>query len=227
MPPSSLTFAAELRMDQSEMWSLVASIVSVILGAGAVALSVYFFVVGRNTEKLVSTSLTKIEAQADVLQRITGRQMDRLTKYVTEDRIRPTDPAVTELLTVVLQAAKPLASSLPQDPARVQENPALRAEIVSLYIALYYYTALTNYWSQLFLPPANEFSDQNPFDAPAKKSVDQSATDFTFIAGLLAKVDANELAASPLSYLLKEAMEQWRDQVKPAADVFIARERAE
>ena len=68
-------------MPSAELWSIVASIVSVVLGFLAIAMSVYFFVVGRKTEREVSNSLIKIETQADMLQKLSGRQMDRLTGY--------------------------------------------------------------------------------------------------------------------------------------------------
>ena len=67
-----------------EIWSIVSSIVSVILGFFAIVISLWFFMVSRKTEKDVSNALAEIKTQADMLQKISGKQLDRLTKYVTE-----------------------------------------------------------------------------------------------------------------------------------------------
>lgn len=85
-------------MSTAEVWSVVSSIVSVILAVFAIGLSIYFFVETKNTEQRVTNSLAKIEAQAEGLQKLNAKWMDRLTRYVTEDRPAPTDPAVHNVL---------------------------------------------------------------------------------------------------------------------------------
>ena len=99
-------------MSAGELWSIVSSIVSIILAIVAIGLAVYFFVVGRNTETRVGSSLTKIETQAEMLQRLTGRQLDRLTKFVTEDKRPADDSRLTEFLALVMQVAKPLTEGV-------------------------------------------------------------------------------------------------------------------
>lgn len=211
-----------MQISPVEMWSIVSSIVSVILGILAIGLSVYFFVQGRSTEQGVSNSLTKIETQAEMLQKITGRQMDRLTKYVTEER--PAEPHMTQTLIALLELAKPLTANLQQTSGSV-DSEKLVTELVTCYIGLYYYTAQTNYWAQWYLPPITEFDETNQFHTLTKTVVDQSAADFNYMAKLLASVDVKRLEASPVAHLLREAKDVWRVAVRGSADVYIAREK--
>jgi len=212
-------------MTAAEFWSLVSSIVSTILGIGAIALSLYFFVASKRTEREVATALTKIETQTEMLQKLTGKQLDRLTRFVTTERQDPTSE-VTRLLLSFTALTKPLSASIP--PAEPSANADdLRAELLTCYIAIYYYAAITNFWSQLYLPAAADFDDTNEFHMLTKRAVDMSAVDFTYMAGILAKCDQRALAVSPLAHLPAEAKDQWRHSVRPAADVFIAREKGD
>lgn len=212
-------------MTSAELWSLVSSIVSTILGVGAVALSLYFFVASKRTEKEVASALTKIQTQTEMLQKLTGKQLDRLTRFVTTERQDPTTE-VTRLFLTFTEAIKPLSASIP--PAEAGANAdQLRAELLTCYIAMYYYAAITNFWSQLHLPAAAEFDETNEFHMMTKRAVDMSATDFDYMAGILGRCDERALTGSPLAHLLAEAKDQWRQWVRAAADVFIAREKAD
>jgi hypothetical protein len=86
-----------------ELWSLIASVVSVALGILAFTVSIYFFVQSRKSEAAVANNaLVKIETQTEILQRITARQTDRLTKYVTGlQPQRGEDPHLEKLIAVL------------------------------------------------------------------------------------------------------------------------------
>ena len=71
---------------ESQIINVTAAIVSIILGILAIVLSLWFYRQTKDTEKEVSRSLSKIETQAEMLQKITGKQLDRLTKFVTAPR---------------------------------------------------------------------------------------------------------------------------------------------
>jgi len=45
----------------SDVWSIISSVVSIILGILAIFLSLYFFMASKKSEKEVSMSLVKIE----------------------------------------------------------------------------------------------------------------------------------------------------------------------
>lgn len=67
-----------------EAINLASSIASIILAVIAIGMSVYFYTQSKNTETKVESSLESIKAQTDTLQKLTGKWMDRLTKYVTD-----------------------------------------------------------------------------------------------------------------------------------------------
>lgn len=210
-------------MTAAEFWSLVSSIVSTILAIGAIALSLYFFVASKRTEREAAAALMKIETQTEMLQKLTGKQLDRLTRFVTTERQDPTTE-VTRLLLSFTELTKPLSASIP--PIEASANVGeLQAELRTCYIAIYYYAAISNFWSQLYLPAASEFDDTNEFHRMTRQSVDMSATDFNYLAGILARCNQQALAVSPLAHLLTETKDRWRHSVRPAADVFIVREK--
>jgi hypothetical protein len=202
-----------------ETWSIISSVVSVILAFFAVAISIWFFLVGRNTEKDVSNSLTEIKTQTEMLQKISGKQLDRLTKYVTEPKNVSQSESFNEILKVVAQIPISLSSTFQQN-SNSADTAVLRAELISCYIALYFYTAQTNFWSHINLPDAGDFDAENHFDATCKRITDMSSTDFAYMANILVKFDAGELSSNPLNHLLEETKENWRNFVLNTAQVY-------
>src|SRR5438034_553609 len=115
-------------MSAGEAWSLVASVVSVIVGVFAVALAVAFYLAGRGTEQRVGSSLTKIETQTEMLQKITGKQLDRLTRFATDrPDVEQTKPA--ELVLALIQIAEPLVRILQPATTGTENTQALKAEL--------------------------------------------------------------------------------------------------
>ena len=211
-------------MSPGESWSVVASIVSIILAVVAIGLAVFFFVVGRNTEIRVGASLSKIETQAEMLQKLTGRQLERLTRFVTEDR-RPTDdPKVAEFMNTFMELAKPHAASLGNVDAG-GDVVQLRAQLLNTYVLTYYYVAVSNYWAQFLLPDADEYEAKNDFHVLARRMVDQSATDFAALAQWLSQLSKTELSRLPAARFLEETEQFWKGEVKSVSDVYIEREK--
>ncbi len=213
-------------MGLGEVWSIVSSVVSVILAVLAIALSIYFFVQAKRSEQNVETSLAKIEAQADALQRINAKWMDRLTRYVTQEREASRDPAVPQLIQILAQIPNTLTATLTRNPENTSQDQLVN-ELYAAHIAIYFYTAQTNYWSQYYLPNAAEFDADDPFHASVKRVVDVSCADFEYIAGLLEKCDRAKLSQNRLVHLLNETQGTWRNHVKATADVFVERERGD
>jgi hypothetical protein len=210
-------------MSAVELWSIVASIVSVILGFFAIFLSVYFFVQSRTTEKGVSNSLVKIETQAESLQKLTSRYLDRLTRYVTEEKSQAMNDSVPALVAILAQLPQTITTTLLQITPR-DKTDELTTEIYSCYITLYFYIAQTNYWSQFYLPTAAEFDEENRFHTLVRRIVDMSAADFEVIANILSKCEQPRLQTNKLVHLLNEMKEFWRTHVKTTAQVFIRQE---
>lgn len=204
----------------AELWSIVASVTSVLLALLAIGLSVYFFVINGKTEKEVSNSLTKIETQADLLSKITGRQLDRLTKFVTQPKSQ-SDP-LEEMIKVITELPRNLTSSLHslQQYPTSANNDQLLNELVTCYIGLYFYCAQANFWSQLNIPAEEEFDETNVVQNTARRIVNLSATDFDYVAKMLIKVDTARLQNSPVAHLLSETKQSWKDLVLNTKGVF-------
>lgn len=202
-----------------ETWSIISSIVSVVLAFFAIAISIWFFIVSRNTEKDVSNSLTQVKTQTEMLQKISGKQLDRLTKYVTEPKTIDQSESFNEILKVVAQIPISLSSTFQQSGSS-NDTLALRAELISCYIALYFYTAQTNFWSHINLPDAADFDSENHFDATCKRITDMSSTDFEAMAGILGKFSSSELRENSLNHLLEETKDEWRNLVLNTSQVY-------
>lgn len=206
-------------MPQAELWSLVASGVSVALGLMAIALSLYFFVSSKNVEKATSNSLVKIENQADMLARLTSRQLDRLTRYVTQQH--PT--ALEESSHVVELMSQYVAVQLKQFSTG-EDKEKLLNELVSCYIAVYFYTGHTNFWAQGYLPVPSLYDPTNPSQAAASRVVDASYADFLHMQKIFAGIDPKRLSENFLFRLFQET-EGWKSLIRPAAEVFVLRQQ--
>lgn len=64
--------------------SIVTGIVSLIIGGLAIWLSVFFYNQSKNSEANVKITLAEIKIQAEVMHKVSGRLMERFTKYVTD-----------------------------------------------------------------------------------------------------------------------------------------------
>jgi hypothetical protein len=62
------------------------------------------------------------------------------------------------------------------------------------YIAIYYYTALTNFWAQTNVPEASAFDEANEFHQLTRRVVDGSFQDFGNMERLLGQCDQQRLA---------------------------------
>ena len=127
-------------MLDSNTISLIASATSIILALLAIILSVWFFVLSKKTEKESSNSLTKIETQADSLQKLTGRWMDRLTKYVTTDKPSPFEPAINTMFLQLPQAIIQFMSQTQISQSKTGITLTTEQYHISA-ISLYFYSA--------------------------------------------------------------------------------------
>jgi hypothetical protein len=76
--------------------NLTSSLASLLLSIIAIWLSLYFFIQSKNTEKNVNEALTEIKTHTGTLERLTGKWMERLTRFVTSPQ--PMDAAAEKLL---------------------------------------------------------------------------------------------------------------------------------
>jgi len=214
-------YPRRLRSRIMEIASLIASIVSIIitilLGVLAIWLSLYFYKQTKNTETAVEKSLTRIETQTEALQKLTAKWMDRYTKFFTTPK--EPDPAHLASLDAIRQIQISIASQLPNN----QAMEAMGNEILTAYIAIYFYAGVANVASQGYLPKPE---DLEPDNLP-KFLVDKSKQDFDMIEGILENVDPARLRANSLNFLLTAALTQWKPQVKDAATLYAEAAAAE
>ena len=208
---------ADMEYISFDPWNLMSSVVSVVLGVVAIFLSLYFFVQSRNVQENVRTALAEIKAQTGVLQKITSRQLDRLTKFVTE---RPDQRQ--QQLDRLLAGAEQASSILREDLKRQKNiNKELVSETINCYITLYFYMALMNYWSQGHLPPPDQFDEQNRSHTQARSVVDASAETFFLVEEtLVSEATPEQLQASPVAVLLNKAQQTWQPFVRTSKQIF-------
>jgi hypothetical protein len=201
--------------------SILSGVFSISISVIAMVLSIIFYFASRKTESNVSVSLTKIEAQTEALQKLSGRQIDKLMKHAFEGTAQlSNNDAMMQLMSTMSQIPLTITTILKQ-PTENRDND----ESILLYSALYFYTAQTNYWSQFYLPKANEFDPENENHAHTKRIVDLSHEDFTKVANWLSECDPNKLINNPLYSYLEVTRDTWQHSVKTSSEVFVANSR--
>lgn len=211
-------------MNAVEIFSIAGSIASIVLAVVAVALSVFFFSQSKNTESSVRESLADIKTQTDSLQKLTGRWMDRLTKYVTTPKSESVESS-QELKELLKELPENIANQLGSPPQT--NDPALVAELISLYIALYYYAGVANIFAQFSLPPLHKYDESPDFAALVTRVVDESAGDFAAMANLLATTDQEVLKQSKLFHLAEIGKNTYRDRVATSTQAYAKRAEEE
>jgi len=177
-----------------EIASIVASIVSLILGGVAIWLSLYFYTQAKNTERNVQVALEGIRTQTEALQALNARTLDRLTKYVTTPRDEPNQ--TFQILYAAIRDLPEMALRLrPPGPQAIDETT--RRELLSAYIALWNYTATSNIWAGFHLPRAEDFNAEDSFHTLVKYVVDRSAADFSYMTGIIQGVRIEDIRACP------------------------------
>jgi hypothetical protein len=222
-------------MSWLDVFNLISSLVSIILGlvsigvAGvAIWFAFYVYDKGRTTDQSITNSLSKIEAQADALQKLTTKWMDRLTRYVTTDRPPgPLDESLSGLITALTQLPEAITAitlkiSQPQTNAPPEH---LIDGVIYGYIAMYYYTALTNFWAQANLPDASTFDPNSEFHQLMRRSIDGSCQDFRHIEQLLGQLDRQRLERNSAYPKYLETRDMWHQFVRSFADALVQRNK--
>jgi hypothetical protein len=210
-------------MSGIDVLNVSVGVISLVLGGFAIWLSVYFFMKAKDSEKEAAMTLEAIRVQTDALQKLTGRWMDRLTRYATEPR--PADEGLMMLVNTMANLPTTILTHLRVHTATeaAPSNEALIAEMVDCYIALYYYIAIANVSTQPILPNNDVFDNAVPEHVGIRRVVDQTSTDFDYIARILAGVNESRLKASRVRHLLDEAKVSWRPLVRNADGVWESR----
>ena len=126
--------------------------------------------------------------------------------------------AMADLPTTILSHLELRAGTKPQAESP-QHDPVLVADLISCYIALYYYTALANITAQHHLPSKKDFDANDETHIFTQQVVDMSAADFAYMEPIIRGVDQSWLNASQYKYLLEEAT-VLRPHVRDSAATF-------
>ncbi len=195
-----------------DVLNIAVGLTSLVLGGFAIFLSVYFYTKAKDTEKDTAKTLEGIKAQTETLQRLTGRWMDRFTRYATEPH--PADEGLMMLASAMADLPTTILTHLRLQAPTTTSNEPLISELVSCYILLYFYTAVANVMGQALLPGPDNFDPSIPEHANIKRIIDRSFTDFATIADIITRVDASRLDANYYRNLLLEAQGLWRPLIR-------------
>lgn len=212
-------------MNWLDVFSVISNSISAVLGVVAIWLSWAFYRETKSTEMQVTSSLAKIETQTQALQKLSAKWLDRLTDYITTERSNPLDQSMPQIIEVLTQLPQIVLTSVRQ-PTSDQSRDDLVRQLLQAYIALYYYTALTNYWTQTHLPDRDEFRPDVPFHTLLMRIVDSSSSDFSQVAKTLAQADQSILTNLPNVAVLEETRDLWRHEVQSTKEVYAARAAA-
>lgn len=72
------------RMDALTVINTAVGLMSMVLGGLAIWLALHFYTKSKDTERQIAVTLEGIKAQSDVLQKLTGRWMDRFMRHATD-----------------------------------------------------------------------------------------------------------------------------------------------
>jgi hypothetical protein len=161
--------------------------------------SLYFFRLSKDTERNVAISLSKIEAQVQALESLTGRWMDRFTRHATRE-LKP--DTVTLTLIEKLEGFRQPQQQLPQE--LIQQVSSTRQEAVDMTIAAAFYAALTNFNAQWWVPAPEMFDEKNTTHSLGVRHTDQSYADCQLLMKTLFSLPPDAVQHSRVKHLYDE-----------------------
>jgi len=214
--PSSST----ITLSAFDWVTLVGAIASLILAVIAIWLAIHFFVNSKRSENEVSNLLSKLEAQTQILAKVTGKMLDKYVTYSTQ----PKQADETTILLMQLISGVGLNNGIIGEGPTVRNAPAMQ-ELTTLYIATLYHAALTNIVMQPNLP--EDIGELELEDSVWQKTlVERSYADFMGAANWLTNNGGDYIATSTAKHYYDEIMGLNNDDVKDTASVYSARAQA-
>ena len=206
-------------MDWPTIIGIASAVASTVLAVVAMGQSLYFYNQAKNTERNTGETLAAIRAQTQTLEKLTGRQLDRLTRFATQPRDH--EPAMSYVVTLMRELTNITASSSPVSPtAGTSKDDAV---LLGLYNT-FYFSGLANMGWSAFMANDKNFEEA---DDQAYEIIDESHRFyFASLNQLLAykETDLNRIDVS-------ERFPAFRAQVEhllhTSAEVRASREQAE
>ncbi|RJO60123.1 hypothetical protein C4544_07245 [candidate division WS5 bacterium] len=199
-------------MNNVETINLLASISSLVLAILAIYISLYFFRSSKDSEKKVEIALKGIETQTNSLDKLITRILERFTRYATSPRQAD---EVSLLLLQMIESRNNTDTRL-DTPDSSATNQVLRTDLISSYMVLYHYCAVTNIAAQSLLPDLNELTEDNY----VKKVVDQSHQDFCLLETMITDLQPSDRDENPKKALFDDAYSNMREYVKDSTTVY-------
>ncbi|KKQ81496.1 MAG: hypothetical protein UT05_C0015G0005 [Parcubacteria group bacterium GW2011_GWF2_38_76] len=204
-------------MSNLEFGNLLATITSFVLSIVAIWMALYFYHKSKEAEKNTAITLNEIKNHAGMLERLTGRWMDRFTKYAVNPK--PADETTTLLMSIVERSIIPTSTGLKQiDETDPPEN--LIIELITCYILIHYYSALTNISTQGYLPDEISQIDNS---LKIKELVDSSSTTFFHLDKVLEKVDQIKLQNNASYTTYCETISDYKPLIKDTTSYYAAK----
>lgn len=194
--------------------NLIGSLASLILSVIAIWLALYFYNSSKNTEKEVNSTLTEIKTHTGALERLTGKWMDRFIRNATTPQ--PVDELQRMLLEIITVRVNSSVSELPNPQGETKTQ--LTEWLIASYLALYYYSGLTNLAVQSLLPIVEEADSPNSL----KSIVDKSYADFMSMDTVIASSNQDLVRSSQLFNYYEEGL-RMRAAVKTSVVVYSER----
>lgn len=205
-------------------WGLVINLASAlgsfVLSVVAIWLSVYFYTEAKKTEAAVGSALAEIKSQTSSLERIAGRQLDRLTKAVVAQPQLGAAVVTEELRVAIGQIPDAVFGRERELTTAIARADACAEELRTTVIAVNYYAALANTFLQNWLP------DDARVDDPFAELLNLTAGDYWYTDQLLAGIDPNLLKQARTFRLYTYATEIWKKDVRNAAQTLADRRPA-
>ena len=202
-------------MNILEVINTAGSLTGIIIGILAIVLSIWFFILAKNSESETKKALEGIRVQTEALQRLAGRWLDRFTKHLVEEK--PMD-ALWDVASQVSNLPERISQCLQINISQGQQN---RSEIIACYIAIQYYAAQANVFAQNSLPPISEFNESNEMHKFLRQTVDQSAADVKYLESLINAIPESDLKKNFLNHLRESYQNFWSNHVKDSFEVNI------
>lgn len=184
----------------------LASLLMAILAGG---LSIYFFVQSKATEKSTSQLLEGIKVQTEVLQKLTGKWMEKLINYSTQSQ-----PVFNDTLTTLVTFIQEMPSRL---SGNVPSNSTDRQGMIIGFIGTYYYAAIANTAIQMNVP--DEFNVQNETHNLIKNLLDSTASDVQTFRTMLQSL-GQDLNQSPGYNFFQSTETYWLPSVKTFEEAY-------
>lgn len=184
------------------------SLTSIILAVLAIVLSIWFFVQSKNTEGETKKALEGIRTQTEALQKLAGRWLDRFTKHLVDDK--PFD-ALLSVAAQVSNLPEKISQDLQVNISQIQQH---RSEIISCYLLLQYYTALTNIFAQGNLPLFYDFNESDENHKLVRHIVDQSAGTVKQLETIIAGIPQEEIDRNSYNSFRVAYLSYWAPSVK-------------